>query len=139
MNVQDNQATEYTPPTPTDDVSYQPAVSIYSGDVEDSLLAHRPCPDMEGMANYDPKNAVLGQTHIDSLRARFGLKAQTQKKQGNPLSYRCTEKECIGPLIGTPSQEPKEVLDARWRMRLKNKGNGLPMRRIVRKEDNETA
>lgn len=144
MNIQENidkQVAEYPSPTPTDDVSYQPAVSIYSGSVEDTLLAHRPCPDMEGVANYDPQNAVRGQAHIESLRAKFGLRAQRQKKQGNPLGYVCTEHECTGPLVGEATGKPKEVIDDRWRAKIKEKSLRLPERAILQptRSHNEAA
>jgi hypothetical protein len=86
---------------------------------------------MEGVASYDPQNAERGLKEIQDLRTQFGFKARPKKKRGNPLGYVCTEHGCTGPLIGEETIQPKEVIDARWRAKMKEKALRLPERAIL--------
>ena len=117
----------------TDDVSYCQAISIYGENgeyVSDSVAAHRPCPDMEGVASFHPKNAEKGQAYIEEIRKTLKLKRQS-KREPIPHSYVCNETNCLGPTVGQRSARPKEVIDDRWRERVRAKALRLPNRLIT--------
>ncbi|NRB68769.1 MAG: hypothetical protein HRU48_15585 [Vibrio sp.] len=129
----------------TEEINYCKSQSIYTEDGKYAVSAtspcHQPCADMEGMTNVDPNKTRRSALIIQKLRERHGLnKSRQGERSSNPLSYLCTETECSGPLIGEPNDKPPEVLDERWRMRLKEKALRLPNRKIQRpSEVHETA
>ncbi|MBU2898031.1 hypothetical protein [Vibrio hepatarius] len=128
----------------SDDVEYCPAISIYDENVKATHPSHLPCASMEGIVNYDPKNAERGQVYIQNLRAHFGLKrsSQKEKKIGSHLNYICTHDECLDPWNIKHRQpksktKPKEKVDDNWRTKLSIKANNLPSRAIQRQEHHE--
>lgn len=129
----------------TEDTNYCESESIYTENGEYAIAAtspcHKPCEDMAGMKDVDPNKTRRSALIIQKLRDRHGLnKSRQGERNSNPLSYRCTETDCSGPLIGEPNDKPQEVLDDRWRMRLKEKTLRLPNRKVQRpSEVHETA
>lgn len=121
----------------TEDINYCESQSIYTEDGKYAVAAtspcHQPCADMEGMTNVDPNKTRRSALIVQRLREKHGLnKSHQGERKSNPLGYRCTETECSGPLIGEPNDKPKEVLDNKWRMRLKERALRLPFR-VVQK------
>lgn len=129
----------------SEDINYCQSGSIYTESGTYAVAAtspcHKPCEDMEGMKNIDPNKTRRSALIIQKLREKHGLnKDRFEAKKAKPLAYRCSETECLGPLVGQPSDKPKEVLDDKWRMRLKEKALRLPKRKIQKlSEAHETA
>lgn len=121
----------------SEDINYCESQSIYTEDGKYAVAAtspcHQPCDDMAGMINVDPNKTRRSALIIQKLREKHGLnKDRFDAKKAKPLAYRCSETECLGPLVGQPSDKPKDVLDAKWRARLKEKALRLP-NRVVKK------
>lgn len=121
----------------TEDINYCHSESIYTESGNYAVTAtspcHKPCEDMEGMKDLDPNKTRRSALIIQKLRDQHGLnKSHQGDRSSNPLSYRCTETECSGPLIGEPNDKPQEVLDDRWRMQLKEKALRLPNRKLTK-------
>lgn len=128
----------------SEDINYCESQSIYTEDGKYAVAAtspcHQPCADMEGMVNPSPERLEISLLCINELRDKYGLhKLEKAKKKSNPLGYRCSETECSGPLIDEPREKPKEALDAKWRMRLKEKALRLPKRKIQRSSETHEA
>ena len=118
----------------SEDINYCESQSIYTEDGKYAIAAtspcHQPCADMEGMTNVDPNKTRRSALIVQRLRQKYGLSGSQGERSSNPLGYLCTESGCSGPLIGEQSNKPKEVLDHRWRMRLKEKSLRLPPRKV---------
>lgn len=86
------------------DVIFIEAVSIYDGAnyIKPSSPIHKPCPDMEGLKNYDPDtprdSAKTKRAHflISKLREKHGIKKRV-KPESKPLTYICTDEGCVEP------------------------------------------
>lgn len=96
----------------TDDVSYTPAISPYTGEVATEHPSFLPCPDMAGMAKepLDDNQCQRGLYLLEQLRKKHGLRRRTQP-------------------------EPKEVLEPKrgWREKLRVSANQLPNRTVAKK------
>lgn len=128
----------------TEDINYCESESIYTESGHYAIAAtspcHKPCEDMAGMKDVDPKKIRQSALTIQKLREEHGLNKRQHTQNGlNPLRYLCTETDCVGPLIGKQRDKPEEPLDSRWRDRLKEKALRLPNRRIPqRSKQDET-
>lgn len=80
------------------DVIFKEAVSIYDGAnyIKPSSPIHKPCPDMEGLKNYEPKTTKRARFLISKLREKHGIRKRV-KPTPKPLTYTCTEQGCIEP------------------------------------------
>jgi hypothetical protein len=56
---------------------------------------HKPCPDMAGMANPDPKKLKRSLFLLEKLREKHGIKKPSARKS-RPLQYVCTSNQCEG-------------------------------------------
>ncbi|MFA0443044.1 hypothetical protein BCU70_11745 [Vibrio sp. 10N.286.49.C2] len=56
---------------------------------------HKPCPDMAGMVNPDPKKRERSIYLLDKLRDKHGI-GRSKPKKVRPLQYVCTASECLG-------------------------------------------
>ncbi|WP_182032930.1 hypothetical protein [Vibrio diabolicus] len=127
----------------TDDVNYCHGISIYDNDVRATSPIHMPCPDMEGLSDFDPKKTERSLSRMEMLREELGLnKRQRQSSNNAPLNYICTESKCLEPweIKRKPKHrtKPRAETDAKWRTRLAVKANNLPDRAVQRQGQNET-
>ncbi|RCR58445.1 hypothetical protein DTW68_24915 [Vibrio harveyi] len=77
-----------------EDIDYEASVSVAYLPITDPI--HLPCPDMEGLINFDPIKAHRSCCLIAEIRKRHGLQ-QRVRVQPKPLTYVCTECGCIEP------------------------------------------
>ena len=128
---------------PVEDVEYCPAISIYDKGVRATSPTHMPCPDMEGLSDFDPVKTERSLSRMEVLRKELGLnKRQRQSSKNGPLNYICTEDKCLDPweIKSKPKNKTKTKADTdtRWRTRLAVKANNLPDRAVQRQGQNET-
>ncbi|CAK2740227.1 hypothetical protein [Vibrio crassostreae] len=76
------------------DVTYKEAVSIAELPITDPI--HKPCPDMEGLKDFDPEKTERARFLISKLREKHGIKKRV-KPTPKPLNYNCTARGCIEP------------------------------------------
>ncbi|CAK1712385.1 conserved hypothetical protein [Vibrio crassostreae] len=77
-----------------EDVDYTESVS--SADLPICDPIHKPCPDMEGLKDFDPEKTERARFLISKLRQKHGIKKRA-KPTPKPLNYTCTERGCIEP------------------------------------------
>ncbi|CAK2315978.1 conserved hypothetical protein [Vibrio crassostreae] len=77
-----------------EDVDYTESVSSVDLPICDPI--HKPCPDMEGLKDFDPEKTERARFLISKLREKHGIKKRV-KPTPKPLNYTCTERGCIEP------------------------------------------
>jgi hypothetical protein len=88
-----------------EDVDYTESVSSVDLPICDPI--HKPCPDMEGLKDFDPEKTERARFLISKLREKHGIKKRV-KPTPKPLNYTCTERGCIEPW-GTVSNATDEI------------------------------
>ena len=74
------------------DVNYVVGKSIADLPISDPI--HKPCPDMAGLENYDPKKTQRACFLISKLREKHGIKKRA-KRDPVKHNYTCTHDECV--------------------------------------------
>ena len=59
-----------------------------------SDLIHMPCPTMAGMENPSRERRENSLNIVRNLREKYGFQPK-QKKQPKPLTYVCTDSQCL--------------------------------------------
>ncbi|CAK1953344.1 conserved hypothetical protein [Vibrio crassostreae] len=77
-----------------EDVDYTESVSSVDLPICDPI--HKPCPDMEGLKDFDPEKTERARFLISKLREKHGIKKRV-KPIPKPLNYTCTERGCLEP------------------------------------------
>ncbi|CAK2037570.1 hypothetical protein [Vibrio crassostreae] len=77
-----------------EDVDYTESVSSVDLPIYDPI--HKPCPDMEGLKDFNPEKTERARFLISKLREKHGIKKRV-KSTPKPLNYTCTERGCIEP------------------------------------------
>ncbi len=125
-----------------EDVDYCPAISI--ADLPITSPIHKPCPDMVGLADYEPDKTERARSQLSKLRETLGIRKRV-KPTKTPLTYVCTEQGCLEPwqLRRKPKRKNKtkrfDNPNKEWQQRLDVKKNQLPNRAVQRQEQNEAA
>lgn len=93
----------------TEDIHYCQGTSIYTNSGKYAVPAtspcHKPCDDMEGMKDVDPKKTVRASFLISKLREKHGIGKQVHSKP-QPLKYVCTEQGCVEPWGSVSNAKP---------------------------------
>lgn len=129
----------------SEDINYCESSSIYTENGKYAMPAtspsHMPCPDMQGLANYDPEKTKRARFLLSKLREKHGLiKHEQPEKKTLSHQYKCNEDGCFGPLLGNKDlKKPNDAVDERWRARIKEKALRLSSRVVRHTEPYEAA
>ena len=88
------------------DVTFIPAKS--TADLPITSPIHKPCPDMAGMENPDPKKRERARFLVSKLREKHGIKKRV-KCNSQPMNYVCSEKGCVDPWGSVSNANPGDV------------------------------
>ncbi|MER2495756.1 hypothetical protein ABS858_06625 [Vibrio neptunius] len=82
----------------TEDIHYCQGESIYTDSGKYALPAtspcHKPCKDMAGLSDYDPKKTGRARFLLAKLREKHGIGKRASNKN-KPMTFVCTGSGCI--------------------------------------------
>lgn len=89
----------------SEDIDYCPGRSI--AELPITSILHRPCPDLAGLVNYDPKKTQRALFLLNKLRDKYGFRTRKPKTVSQPMNYVCTHLGCIEPWGSVSNAEPE--------------------------------